>query len=145
MRRTFILTLLSLLLVSTCSMAQVEQILGDWTTVDDNTGESYSIIRIYRADNGKYYGRIARMLVDDGIGKCTQCTGEDKDKPYEQLVIIRDMNEKNGELVGGRVLDPETGKIYYGKIYLKNGKLVLRGSLDRAGILGRSQTWKRTE
>ena len=126
-------------------MAQVEQIVGDWKTVDDKTGASYSIIHIYKADNGKYYGKIARMLVDDGIGKCVNCTGEDKDKPYEELVIIRDMTEKNGQLVGGRVLEPETGKFYYGKIYLKDGNLVLRGSLDRAGILGRSQTWKRAD
>ena len=135
----FIITLF----MCTLSFAQVDKILGDWVTVDDNTGESYSVINIYRSSNGKYYGKIARMLVDDGIGKCVKCTGEDKDKPYEQLVIIRDMVEKNGDLTGGRVLDPETGKIYYAKVYLKNGNLVLRGSLDKAGILGRSQTWKR--
>ena len=133
------------MLISTYCMGQVEKILGDWYTVDDRTGDSYSVINIYQAEDGKYYGKIARMLVDDGIGKCIKCTGEDKDKPYEQLVIIRAMVEKKGELTGGRVLDPETGKFYYGKIYLKNGNLVLRGSLDKAGILGRSQTWKRSK
>ena len=51
--------------------------------------------------------------------------------------------DENGELVGGKVLDPESGKFYYGKIYLKNGKLVLRGSLDKRGFLGRNQEWER--
>ena len=37
----------------------------------------------------------------------------------------------------------DNGKLYYAKIYLKDGKLILRGSLDRAGILGRSRTWIR--
>lgn len=141
MKRYF---LSAIILLSALVMhAQVNQIVGDWMTVDDKTGDNYSIIHIYQSDNGLYYGKIAKMLVDDGIGKCVKCEGADKDKPYEQLIIIRDMKEKKGELVGGRVLDPETGKTYYGKIYLKNGDLVLRGSLDKAGILGRSQTWKR--
>jgi uncharacterized protein (DUF2147 family) len=49
----------------------------------------------------------------------------------------------DGELRGGKVLDPENGKFYYAKIYLENGKLILRGSLDKRGLLGRSQTWIR--
>ena len=53
------------------------------------------------------------------------------------------MKVENGELVGGKVLDPESGKFYYGKIYAKDGKLVLRGSLDKRGFLGRNQTWVR--
>lgn len=131
-----------LVMLACCNMsAQVSKIVGDWYTVDDRTGESYSIIHIFKATNGKYYGKIQKMLVSDGIDKCVKCKDADKDKPYEGLIIIRDMVDKDGELVGGNVLDPETGKFYYGKIYLKNGNLVLRGSLDRAGILGRSQTW----
>ena len=137
------LLFISLLIISICSRAQVNEILGDWYTVDDRTGDSYSIIHIFKATNGMYYGKIAKMLVSDGVDRCVLCKGSDKDKPYEGLMIIRDMTEKNGSLTGGSVLDPETGKFYYGKIYMKDGNLVLRGSLDKAGLLGRSQTWKR--
>ena len=59
------------------------------------------------------------------------------------LTIIRDMQLVGDELKNGKVLDPDNGKLYYAKIYLKDGKLVLRGSLDKAGLLGRSQTWIR--
>jgi uncharacterized protein (DUF2147 family) len=75
--------------------------------------------------------------------KCEACKDADHNAPIEGLVIIRGMHEKDGELVGGKVLDPESGKFYYGKIYLKNGKLVLRGSLDKRGFLGRNQEWER--
>ena len=75
--------------------------------------------------------------------KCEACKNEDHNAPIEGLVIIRGMRAENGELVGGKVLDPESGKFYYGKIYLKDGKLVLRGSLDKRGFLGRNQTWER--
>lgn len=69
--------------MSACLWAQTP-IVGEWVTVDDATGEQKSVVRIYQADNGKFY---------------------------------------------------------YAKVYLKDGKLILRGSLDKAGLLGRSQTW----
>lgn len=145
MKKTLLMAAMALFAI--CASAQINQILGDWKTVDDKTGQNYSIIRIYKGSNGKYYGKIAKMLVDlpAGYEVCTKCTGDDYNAPLEGLVIIRDMEEKDGELVGGRVLDPENGKFYYGKIYIKNGDLVLRGSLDKKGLLGRSQTWKRAK
>ena len=117
-------------------------ILGEWITVDDATGEQKSIVRIYQADNGKYYGTIIQLLEENGeTAVCTECTGEDHNKPIVGLTIIRDMQLKDNELRGGKVLDPDNGKFYYAKVYLKDGKLILRGSLDKAGLLGRSQTW----
>lgn len=117
-------------------------LLGEWITVDDATGEQKSIVRIYQADNGKYYGTIVQLLEENGeTAVCTECTGEDHNKPIVGLTIIRDMQLKDNELRGGKVLDPDNGKFYYAKVYLKDGKLILRGSLDKAGLLGRSQTW----
>lgn len=129
------------LLFSVTLFAQ-NPLLGEWITVDDATGEQKSIVRIYQADNGKYYGTIIQLLEENGeTAVCTECTGEDHNKPIVGLTIIRDMQLKDNELRGGKVLDPDNGKFYYAKVYLKNGKLILRGSLDKAGLLGRSQTW----
>ena len=124
--------------------AQVSAILGDWRTVDDKTGEKRSIVTIYKGSDGLYYGKISKMLMYTDMDlKCDQCKGEDYNAPIVGLVIIRGMKAEDGQLVGGKVLDPESGKFYYGKIYLKNGNLVLRGSLDKRGFLGRNQTWVR--
>ena len=142
MRKFFIS---SALLLATALSAQVNLILGDWKTVDDKTGDNFSIVTIYKGTDGLYYGKVAKMLVGPPNLKCDQCKGEDYNKPLEGLVIIRGMSydkEKN-QLVGGKVLDPESGKFYYGKIYPKDGKLALRGSLDKRGVLGRNQTWIR--
>ena len=125
--------------------AQVKGIVGNWKTVDDKTGDSFSIVSIYQAKDGLYYGKITKMLVGPEDERCVECEGEDYNKPLEGLVIIRGMKAENGQLVGGKVLDPESGKFYYGKIYLKDGKLVLRGSLDKRGFLGRNQTWLRAK
>lgn len=126
-----------------CTYAQISQILGDWQTVDDKTGEHFSIVRIFKATDGLYYGKITKMLVGPSDVVCTACEGDDHNKPLEGLIIIRGMHEENGELRGGKVLDPDNGKFYYGKIYIQDGKLVLRGSLDKRGLLGRNQTWLR--
>lgn len=129
------------LLFSVTLFAQ-NPLLGEWITVDDATGEQKSIVRIYQADNGKYYGTIIQLLDENGeTAVCTECTGEDHNKPIVGLTIIRDMQLKDNELRGGKILDPDNGKFYYAKVYLKDGKLILRGSLDKAGLLGRSQTW----
>ena len=140
--RKVILILFALMAMS--GQAQVSAILGDWRTVDDKTGEKRSIVTIYKGQDGLYYGKISKMLMYTDLDlKCDQCKGEDYNAPIVGLVIIRGMRAEKGELVGGKVLDPESGKFYYGKIYLKDGKLVLRGSLDKLGFLGRNQTWVR--
>lgn len=142
-----ILLILVLALISVApSVAQVQSILGEWITVDDKTGQELSVVKIFKATDGLYYGKVVELLVGSSDEKCVACTGADKDKPVVGLMIIRSFEEKDGKLVSGekgRVLDPDNGKFYYGKIWLEDGKLILRGSLDKKGILGRSQTWIR--
>ena len=140
-----ILLLAAIFACSLMANAQVNLILGDWKTVDDKTGDNFSIVTIYKGSDGLFYGKVSKMLVGPPNLKCDQCKGEDHDKPLEGLVIIRGMsyNKDKNQLEGGKVLDPESGKFYYGKIYPKDGKLVLRGSLDKRGFFGRNQTWIR--
>lgn len=130
-------------LLATISLhAQISQIVGEWKTVDDKTGEKRSVVTIFKGSDGLYYGKISKMLMYADL-KCEACKDEDHNAPLEGLMIIRGMKAENGELVGGKVLDPESGKFYYGKIYMKDGKLVLRGSLDKRGLFGRNQEWVR--
>ena len=139
MKRNFFLVIATFF--ATTIFAQTP-ILGEWITIDDNSGEQKSVVRIYQANNGKYYGEIVELF--DGEGAvCEACEGADHNQPIVGLTIIRDMQLVGAELKNGKVLDPDNGKFYYAKVYLKDGKLVLRGSLDKAGLLGRSQTWIR--
>jgi len=129
------------LIVATAVSAQVP-FLGEWVTIDDASGEKKSVVNIYQADNGMYYGQIV-TLFEDPNALCTECKDADHNQPIVGLTIVRDMQLVDGELRGGKVLDPENGKLYYAKIYLEKGNLILRGSLDKRGLLGRSQTWIR--
>jgi len=124
--------------------SQIEDIVGRWKTIDDKTGDAKSVVRIYKDTNGKYYG-VVEELFKNPNKKCENCSGENKDKPVLGMVILSDMNEKKGSLEGGRILDPENGKSYYVSINFdkKTGKLKLRGSYDKMGVVGRSQYWEK--
>ena len=139
MKRNFFLVIAMFFAATTFAQTPI---LGEWITVDDNSGEHKSVVRIYQADNGKYYGDIIELYGDPNA-VCVECEDADHNHPIVGLTIIRDMQLVGEELKNGKVLDPDNGKLYYAKVYLKDGKLVLRGSLDKAGLLGRSQTWLR--
>ena len=126
--------------------SQIEDIVGKWKTIDDKTGDAKSVVRIYKETNGKYYG-VVEELFKNPDKKCENCSGENKGKPVLGMVIVTDMNEKNGSLGGGKILDPENGKTYFASISFdkKTGKLKLRGSLDKMGVAGRNQFWEKVQ
>jgi len=138
------LVLLFVLVCPFSAFSQVNQIVGSWKTIDDKTGEVKSIVRIYKGADGKYYGKIEKLYKNPDK-KCEKCKDENKDKPVLGMVIITDMKEKGEKLDGGYILDPENGEKYYATIsYDKaTGKLKLRGSLDKLGMLGRNQFWEK--
>ena len=115
--------------------AQVDKILGPWTAIDPDTDKPYATVLIYKSSNGLYYGKLTEIL--------------DSDDPADQkligTIIIKDMKEDDGMLKGGSIYDPEENKTYHGKISLtKDGRLEMRGSLDRWGLLGATEYWKRS-
>jgi len=144
MKKT-LFTFALLVAFSIAGMAQIDKIVGKWKTIDDKDGTAKSIVYIFKATNGKYYGKIEKLFQDpDKL--CTECEGANKNKPELGMLIINNMEEKDGKLTGGTILDPKNGKVYRCNISLEteNGeKLSVRGSLDKGGWIGRSQTWIR--
>ena len=138
------LLLLSVLFCSFSAFSQVSNIVGSWKTIDDKTGVVKSVVRIYKAEDGKYYGKVEDLFRDPNA-KCVNCKDDNKDKPIVGMVIITDMKEKGEKLDGGFILDPENGEKYHATITYdsKSEKLKLRGSLDKLGVLGRNQYWER--
>ncbi len=140
-----ILFSISILFCVMFAQAQVEKMLGDWTTIDDKTNQPKSIVQIFKATDGLYYGKITELFrkgADEAV--CEKCEGADKNKPLKGLVVVKGMKADDNKLTGGTITDPQSGDVYYCKISLeKDGRLKLRGSLDKRGLLGRSQYWER--
>lgn len=132
MKKCFLL--FALVFSSMFVSAQIDKIVGEWYTVDDETGAVKALVNIYQGDNGLYYGQIIRAF-KNGV--------ENPDSPNKGLVIVKDMEGKDGMLMNGTIYEPESKKTYYAKIsYNKeDNTITLRGSLDKRGWVGRSQTW----
>ncbi len=141
MKKTF-LSFFLVMAFSISGFSQIDKIVGKWKTIDDEDGSAKSIVYIFKATNGKYYGKVEKLFKNvDSL--CTECEGAEKDKPKLGMTVIKNMTEKSGSLTGGTILDPNNGKVYKCNISFdaKANNLKVRGSLDKMGIIGRSQTW----
>ena len=104
---------LMLLAASAVLPAHAQQMpTGRWTTIDDATGKSKSVVEIYQARDGSYAGKVVEVLdTKEGPNPlCIKCTGGNKDKPIKGMVILWGLKpDGSGHWSGGRVLDPENG------------------------------------
>ena len=136
----------TLALIFTASLTvSAQDVMGKWKTIDDETGEAKSIVEIYQRD-GKVYGKVVEILNKDRQdAKCEDCEGEDKDKPVLGLEIIKGLEKDDDEYNGGKILDPQNGKLYKCYITLEeDDKLKVRGYVGFS-LIGRTQYWYRVK
>jgi len=141
--KKFVLSGLLFLGLSLYAAAQTP--VGTWKTIDDNSGEARSHVEIYE-QNGKLFGKIAKLLLADPSTVCDACKGDKKNKPVLGLVIIEDMKSNKDFWKGGSILDPESGKDYGCSIWFDDGNtdiLKVRGK-HWTGLY-RTQTWHRVK
>ena len=127
-----------LLFTLTCNS---QSIFGEWKTIDDETGNTKSIVEIYEQD-GKAYAKVKALLEKGKKDKlCENCKGLNKNKPIKGMVIINGLTKDGNEWNGAKILDPKTGKEYKCYITLESDiKLKVRGYLGFA-LIGRTQYW----
>jgi uncharacterized protein (DUF2147 family) len=126
--------------------AQEASPAGRWRTVDDKNGQMKSIVLIEEV-NGELRGKVDRIFSPparepDPI--CEKCSGDKRNKKVLGMEIMWGLRKNGAEYTGGRVMDPEDGKIYKCKLRLVDGgkKLELRGYIGFS-LIGRTQTWIR--
>lgn len=118
-----------------------------WQSIDDKTGEKKAVIKMTES-NGVVTGTIVK--VDDASKAkevCSKCSGSLKNKPIVGLPILTGLKaDGNNKWSGGDLVDPETGKVYGGKVTLAdNGQsLKLTGNIKHTPFK-RSQTWTRVK
>ncbi len=146
--RTLITTLTAVLLSFATNWALAENLSaeGQWRTIDDDTGEAKSIVRVW-VDNGELKGQIVELLnPSEPNPKCTECKGIRKNKPIEGMTFLWGLERDGDEWVDGKIVDPGNGKEYSAKVkVIEDGeKLEVRGYLGFA-LIGRTQVWERVE
>ncbi len=134
-----------MLALSSLAFAQTSPV-GTWTTVDDKTHKPKSIVEIYEARDGTLSGRVNEILHSDHGPNplCVKCSGANKDKPVKGMTILWGVKKQGDSWEGGKILDPNNGKVYSVKVTpTDNGnKLEVRGFMGFS-LLGRSQIWAR--
>lgn len=136
-------TLLTLFSFALCLLTSLnaQTPVGIWKTVDDNTKEARSHVEIYE-QNGKFYGKIIKLLKSEPAEVCGKCTGSKKNQPLIGLVILENLKPKKDYWSKGTITDPENGKEYGCSVWFEDGKsqeLKVRGK-HWTGLY-RTQTW----
>ena len=135
----------TLCLISMSYLAAQSSPAGLWKTIDDVTGEAKSHVEIY-ASNGKYYGKVVRLLQSDPDKLCTECPGKKKNQPLVGLLVIENLEPVKDYWSNGTILDPENGNEYRCVVWFEDGndqELKVRGK-HWTGLF-RTQTWYRVK
>ena len=136
-----------LLLSAVSSFSFAEDIIGLWQSIDDKTSAPKGLVEI-RKENDTYVGKIIKVTPRAGYTPketCVNCPPPYTNKPIIGLDVVTGLKSTDGlNYTSGRILDPNTGKLYSLKAKLSsNGKrLHLRGYLG-ISALGRNQIWIR--
>ena len=140
----------ALILSVMSSLSFAEDITGMWQSIDDKTGAPKALVEIRKEANGTYAGKIVKITPRAGYTPketCVDCPAPYTNKPILGLDVMTGLKQGEGlNYVNGRILDPNTGKVYSMKAKLSsNGKrLHLRGYVG-VSALGRNQIWLRDE
>lgn len=121
--------------------------VGLWKTIDDETGEAKSHVRIKEA-SGILSGSIEKVLdptKQDAV--CDLCKDDRKGKPVTGMTILRNMKQSGDDRSvweGGDIVDPKNGKVYRARVRpIEDGKkLEMRGYI---GPFFKTQVWQRLE
>ncbi len=146
--RAFAMSGMMLVLLTFVNLSAFSQttIVGKWKTIDDETGEAKSVVEIWKATDGMFYGKITKLFdpkKQESI--CDKC--DPKDARYKKKVIgmtiINGMKKIGAnEWTEGTILDPNNGKVYKCKLFMEGKNLMVRGYI---AFLYRTQTWLPSE
>jgi uncharacterized protein (DUF2147 family) len=133
-----------LILLSLAASSQKDKIVGCWLT-----SEGESQIRIFRATNGKYYGKIVWLKEEEDKEK------EDTKNPDEklrdrkilgiQLINSFIYNQPDNRWENGTIYDPDNGKTYDCYMWFDDDPdiLFIKGYVLGMKFLGRQTKWTR--
>jgi len=141
---------MSFLILSFVSISFADNLspVGTWKQFSDKTGQLQSIIKIWN-DNGKLNGKVMQSFAMNGIPPrqmCSNCPGQFQNKKIIGMTLLWGFSQTDEDSWdNGKILDPDSGKIYSCNMQLLNNgqALKVRGYIG-ISLLGRSQIWERT-
>jgi len=122
--------------------AQESKVLGTWLNE-----EGTSHIRIFKATNGKYFGKIVWLRDEPERLDVHNPDVSKQSAPLLDLLILRSFNfdQKNGQWNDGTIYDRKNGKTYSCYMWFgeSNDLLFIKGYILGMKFIGRETQWKR--
>lgn len=112
-------------------------------------GDKKAKIQIYKATDGKFYGKIVWLKEPDRDGKPKlDIHNNDKARqndPVMGLIILKAFKKTDDtHYEDGTIYDPKNGKTYSCKMTLEGDKLYVRGYIGFS-LIGRTETWTKAD
>lgn len=134
--------------ISAHAQSKADRVIGYYLTLNDDTGKESSQVQIFKATNGKYYGKIVWLAEPTKNGKA-KVDNDNPDKALQSRPIIGlqllkgfTYDEKTGEWSGGTIYNPTGGKTYNCFLKFDGNKLKIRGFIGAAWMgLGKTAIW----
>jgi hypothetical protein len=122
---------------------------GLWEEFDDDTGKITALIRIEQQPDNTYEGKIEKLFIDNQkttrMLLCEKCTGKLHNQPVLGLAILVGMKRQGDRsFAGGKVIDPDDGKVYSCEIQLaEDGNSLQISGYIGLNWIGQSEIWRR--
>ena len=119
-------------------------ITGLWYGQEDSAGR-VPVVEIYE-ENGLFYAySFGYKEGDAGLNDDNNPDPQMRGLPLKGLVYLFDLAFSKDSWKGGKIYNPESGKIYYAKASLSddNNRLNIKATIDGAGLFGKTLTWTR--
>jgi len=141
MKKNF-LFLACLLFTSSQIFGQADKIAGIWVPA-----KGTSQVRIFKATNGKYYGKVEWLKEDKDKLDVNNPDEKLRNKKIWGLMILKDFsfNKEKNRWEGGTVYDPDNGKTYDCYMWFDgdDNTMTLKGYVLGMKFIGRAEDWKR--
>jgi uncharacterized protein (DUF2147 family) len=126
--------------IQSIAFAQADPVERIWLN-QEKTGK----VQIYRARDGKLYGKIMWLSEPNknGAPKVDDKNPDPKKRatPIMNLIILKGFTKSEENIYeGGTIYDPKNGKTYSCKMTLKGRELDIRGFIG-ISLIGRTSVW----
>jgi uncharacterized protein (DUF2147 family) len=137
-----ILIIACLLFTVSAVFGQADKIIGIWVPA-----KGTSQVRIFKATNGKFYGKVEWLETDKDKLDENNPDASQRNKKIWGLMILKDFsyNADKNRWEGGTVYDPDNGKTYDCFMWFNGDEntMTLKGYVLGMKFVGRAEDWKR--
>ena len=146
MKNVFVSLIVTLISATYLFSQDANKIVGFWLTQEGD-----SQVKIFKATNGKYYGKIVWLKdlnEEDGTPKVDDKNPDAKlqTRPIMDLLLLNSFlyDENNKEWNKGTIYDPKSGNTYKCYLWFENNPEILhvKGYIG-VSLIGRKVEWTR--